>query len=1059
MPHLNADRIREDFNSFFKEIKKGIEVSRGRKEEKLKMECEKRIHQYLSQYGIDLSDVSDYESGYVGVVKIKGNTDAIYGNLIIEYKSVGYLKTKHIIDETIREKTIKYLDPIPLEQRKSCVLIIFDGLTFIRITRDFENEGWYLEQYPFDEQSLYYWITLLVGLKKKILSLSNIRNDFSIDRRITIQSVMALYNKLNENFDNERIKMLFGEWDTTFRYIYGGVLDEDRIKLDFNELATTIFNEKQEISVDIFLFSLYTYYSILMKLFACEITCHITKLYPSSTLENLAHSTDLRRDLSYIEDGGYFNELIHVNNFVETGFFSWYLDIWDSDIESTIKDLLNVVSEYDIKSFFIEYSKSRDLLKNIYQNIIPDRIRHDLGEFYTPTWLIDFTIDRSGFRGEFDAKLLDPGCGSGGFLINCIARKISANPGKSKNELLINILSTVIGFDVNPIAVLTARTNYLIAIAPLMDFDSVGHITLPVYLADSIITPTLEGKTEQDIDSYIISTTEGKFSLPKTIVESETFHPILSLMESSIYGCYTIDDFNKILTRQVRLSEIERLELLRFYEKVLHLHNIDKNKIWLKLILNSFSPIMYNNFDFVIGNPPWIKWDFLSEDYKKKLRVIYLDIYKLFAHKGMKARLGFSHDDISIVFTYVAMDKYLKLGGVCSFVLKQTLFRSIAGSQFRSFEIFKGEERIPIQCSEVHDFNAINPFGKGQETSVTSLIKGKATQYPVSYLKWEKRGQHKFLETDNWSDVCEYIECSNFSAYPSDASISSPWVIVPCDQSRPDLVEHNANPYRPRHGVVNDLNPVFVVNIIRIINQNLVKIVNSASSIRKKVQQITTDIESDVVYPLVKSKSIDKWGISKHGFIIIPHKKAGFVNESELKVQYPRAYKYLYRFKADLENRKSIHFKSGPFYSLFGLGVYTFSPFKVVWNCMTFLPDFAVASPVDLGFGLKTQIPDNPIGYFSLDDEKEAHYLCAILNSKPVKDYLSLQSGKSKWGISITLARSLPIPKYNLNDPAHRELSTLSFRAHEEKVNGDSNAITITEREIDNRVSNLHLFV
>ena len=52
--------------------------------------------------------------------------------------------------------------------------------------------------------------------------------------------------------------------------------------------------------------------------------------------------------------------------------------------------------------------------------------------------------------------------------------------------------------------------------------------------------------------------------------------------------------------------------------------------------------------------------DFLSKDYKAKLNHLYLDIYKLFSHTGMKAGLGYSHDDISVMFMYVAIDKYLK---------------------------------------------------------------------------------------------------------------------------------------------------------------------------------------------------------------------------------------------------------------------------------------------------------------------------------------------------------------------------------------------------------------
>jgi hypothetical protein len=53
--------------------------------------------------------------------------------------------------------------------------------------------------------------------------------------------------------------------------------------------------------------------------------------------------------------------------------------------------------------------------------------------------------------------------------------------------LLKKILANVIGFDLNPLAVMAARTNYLVAIKDLI--RHVGQVEIPVYLCDSIMTP------------------------------------------------------------------------------------------------------------------------------------------------------------------------------------------------------------------------------------------------------------------------------------------------------------------------------------------------------------------------------------------------------------------------------------------------------------------------------------------------------------------------------------------------------------------------------------------
>jgi hypothetical protein len=50
-----------------------------------------------------------------------------------------------------------------------------------------------------------------------------------------------------------------------------------------------------------------------------------------------------------------------------------------------------------------------------------------LGEYYTPDWLAEFTMDRSGYEPAPGVRLLDPACGSGTFLVTAIKRmKVAA---------------------------------------------------------------------------------------------------------------------------------------------------------------------------------------------------------------------------------------------------------------------------------------------------------------------------------------------------------------------------------------------------------------------------------------------------------------------------------------------------------------------------------------------------------------------------------------------------------------------------------------------------------
>jgi hypothetical protein len=90
--------------------------------------------------------------------------------------------------------------------------------------------------------------------------------------------------------------------------------------------------------------------------------------------------------------------------------------------------------------------------------------------------------------------LLDPACGSGTFLvmaINRIRARYEQNRERysvDEGDLCRKILSNVIGSDLNPLAVMAARTNYLIAIRDLI--RHVDKVEIPVYLCDSIMTPS-----------------------------------------------------------------------------------------------------------------------------------------------------------------------------------------------------------------------------------------------------------------------------------------------------------------------------------------------------------------------------------------------------------------------------------------------------------------------------------------------------------------------------------------------------------------------------------------
>lgn len=127
----------------------------------------------------------------------------------------------------------------------------------------------------------------------------------------------------------------------------------------------------------------------------------------------------------------------------------------------------------------------QDFFAPLYQSIFPRRLRHAAGEYYTPTWLVEYVLDEAMYYGDPHCRVLDPACGSGAFLAAAIHRICRQNQRLDPQQLCRVVLSAVVGFDLNPLAVISARANYLIALGELAPLVTSAEV--PVYRRDSIL--------------------------------------------------------------------------------------------------------------------------------------------------------------------------------------------------------------------------------------------------------------------------------------------------------------------------------------------------------------------------------------------------------------------------------------------------------------------------------------------------------------------------------------------------------------------------------------------
>ncbi|OYD17175.1 hypothetical protein CH333_01760 [candidate division WOR-3 bacterium JGI_Cruoil_03_44_89] len=145
----------------------------------------------------------------------------------------------------------------------------------------------------------------------------------------------------------------------------------------------------------------------------------------------------------------------------------------------------------------------RDILGKLYERYIPREERKRLGQFYTPEEVINYILDAVGYREDADIegkRLLDPACGSGGFLVraaNVLIQRLNVR-GFGAETILNKVQENIYGFEINPFACHLAETNLLFQVIDLIkeakkensEFE-MGRFN--VFETDSLRIPKKEG--------------------------------------------------------------------------------------------------------------------------------------------------------------------------------------------------------------------------------------------------------------------------------------------------------------------------------------------------------------------------------------------------------------------------------------------------------------------------------------------------------------------------------------------------------------------------------------
>lgn len=705
-----------------------IESVRSQKSESAKS------HRFLlllnDLFGIQPGFIDDYVSGIEKYVKVKqkdrllkGRVAELFGNLVIEFER-NLDKTKQEAEEQLKLYVACLWSQEASDKRTPYLCAASDGIKF-NVYSPAMNDLTRTEIQPediqllliehiklddFTAQEMYFWLDRYF-LRKEILSpkTDTIIQDFGANSHAFQRTSQILLFKWKNIKAKSEFKIIYDTWEKYLRIVYGTIVAEDD------------------------LFIRHTYLATLAKLMAWI---------------RLSESKDFVNDnqILSIFNGHFFKD--NIENFLEEDFFSWLIRAEAQDVGLEVaRYLLSLLKNYNLREL------TEDVLKCLYQELVDPKTRHDLGEYYTPDWLSHRMI-KNLLEKNPEYSLLDPSCGSGTFLYLAIREK--RNHLNDSTDTLRHILDSVVGIDIHPLAVIIAKTNYVLALGDLLKKRS-QKINIPVYLADTMRLPELELTPNlwMKLPSYRIILDDQPIHLPEMLLNNPSLNDeaIDSAEEFAVQhrGKKIAPNlfFNFVKMHYPSLAFDEKLTdaIFQMAEILKGLIESGTNSIWAFILKNIYKPLfLRNKFDVIVGNPPWLSYRYIEQvPYQKFVKEQITRKYQLLSGKGELI----THLELGTLFLLRAAELYLKQTGTIAFVLPRSIFTADQHDALRQ-GIFKS---VNLNFQEIWDLEDVVPLfnvpscvliaRKEKDAKVTYPVKGmqlsgKLAQRNASLLQIEK---------------------------------------------------------------------------------------------------------------------------------------------------------------------------------------------------------------------------------------------------------------------------------------------------------------------------------
>ncbi len=993
----------------------------------------------------------------------KGRADTAIASLVIEFKQPSTLSNKRSKDKAINQIS-DYLKGIQTEDDdilegyvtngiEGCFVICYKGEIIV-------EEFLELSEYSLDRI-----IQNILSLKLIAFNASNLVESFCnpplIDG-VAFQLVKTLFSAL-ENNCQPKTMMLFMEWKQLFNLAHDDISKQQAI-IDRKKSLEILLDYKFSNRDDEYLalYALQTAYAIIIKTIAFKVISQVR--FNASLIsfgESINQESDaLRMQFSKLEDGAIFRDY-GMANLLEGDFFSWYCaDFqWTEEISECIKRIFEILSRYSDKAVLNSATKSQDFFKKLYEAMVPAAVRHSLGEYYTKKWLAQNVVEESvDLVNKKGWKGLDPCCGSGTFLNVMIDKVLQETASQNKDEQLKAVLSRVKGIDLNPIAVLTARVNYFLNISHLL-IDN-RPIDIPVYLGDASYVPeTVEYDSVKCLD-YVISTTKEpiEITVPHSMVDNVSkLAQEMIVVETQVKNrnMDKVVEIFKSLVKEQDLNENTEKNIFKLAQNLIRLEEMNWNGIWARILANYLSTANLGSFDIIVGNPPWVDWKSLPSGYRERVKGLCIS-RKLFSGDRLTGGINLN---ICALIANVAAQNWLKEDGIIGFLMPEPLVFQPSYEGFRNFYLDDGK-RLYFQ-KFTNWTKAGHPFKPVTQKFLTYYLSNKEVDYVEGVpTDWYIKKPRKNIDDIEELDMTEYFNREERFLATCNANKNFFTSIETKGNAKKFIKFAGQSSYIGREGIEFYPQELMVFKLSPlpgITDCTCLRNMQNSKS-KYKIPVADTLLETKYLHPMVKGKDVTPFHVNWDEYIVpFPYEESNPripIQMEELSVKAPKLAQYYNKHKklilAQTEyNEKIIGNRDADFYALARVGEYSYAKNYVVFRDNTKWAA-AVISEVETTWGGKKRPLFQNHAVSLCEDENgkfisydEAHYICGILNSNLVREYM-MNSSDSR---SFPIRPRVKIPKYDKVNKVHKRIASLSKKAH--KYYDDDRKISIILNELD----------